>query len=381
MLENQIQPPTPATQHRFHFLDALRGIAAILVIPRHAPHAIGGKLATFNSFLAVDFFFCLSGFVIAFSYENRLLDSLTFRNFVVTRIIRLYPIAVAGTLLGAVSHTLDGSFLGHQVSPTLMIPLTTLLGLAVLPFPHNMLFPLDTPMWTLFLELSANFAYAALLKRSLLTNAVLCLIAAVSFGGLIGSALYFGSLDLGFFSGTIIGGIARVCFSFPVGVLLYRFYRYQTARPFFKAPAIIVSAALVSVLLLLLCSPLNWIKSIPTELSAIGILFPIIVYLGARIPVRGSVARLSAFLGTISYPVYLLHQPILRLLWRFDSKHVFSDQTIIIYFFTLMITVWMISRFYESPVRRLLTKIVRRREATTIKVAETCNLVATSTAP
>ena len=70
-------------RHRFHLLDALRGLAAMLVVTFHTPAQLKYFLNFPNSFLAVDFFFCLSGFVIAFSYEDRLKQSLSLRNFMV----------------------------------------------------------------------------------------------------------------------------------------------------------------------------------------------------------------------------------------------------------------------------------------------------------
>src|ERR1039458_3367376 len=77
---------------RFHLLDAMRGIAAILVVLYHIPSIFKHTLDFPNSILAVDFFFCLSGFVIAFSYEQRLRDHLNFRDFMVVRLTRLYPL-------------------------------------------------------------------------------------------------------------------------------------------------------------------------------------------------------------------------------------------------------------------------------------------------
>src|SRR3984957_8947338 len=51
---------TPPEHHRFHFLDALRGLAAVLVIMRHSPQCYAHSLVTENSFVAVDFFSVLA---------------------------------------------------------------------------------------------------------------------------------------------------------------------------------------------------------------------------------------------------------------------------------------------------------------------------------
>jgi peptidoglycan/LPS O-acetylase OafA/YrhL len=92
----------PSKNHRFLFLDALRGIAALLIVLYHAPKYLGRALPHYSAFLAVDLFFVLSGFVIAFSYENRLLRGLSFRSFVAARLVRLYPVYLLGTVVGFV---------------------------------------------------------------------------------------------------------------------------------------------------------------------------------------------------------------------------------------------------------------------------------------
>lgn len=83
----------------YHSLDALRGVAAIFVVFWHfgsflAPLAVG------SAYLAVDLFFLMSGFVIANAYQDRLSLSLGPVRFALLRLIRLYPLYLAGTLVG-----------------------------------------------------------------------------------------------------------------------------------------------------------------------------------------------------------------------------------------------------------------------------------------
>ena len=72
----------------FVTLDGLRGIAALAVVTRHAPYF---RNPFFESYLAVDFFFVLSGFVLAHAYGQRLRGNLSILDFVKIRIVRLYP--------------------------------------------------------------------------------------------------------------------------------------------------------------------------------------------------------------------------------------------------------------------------------------------------
>src|SRR3954453_14099780 len=76
----------------FHSLDAARGVAAIAVVVYHS-HLLFGAQWFQSGFLAVDFFFGLSGFVIAHAYGSRLTTGrMTTREFMRARFIRLYPL-------------------------------------------------------------------------------------------------------------------------------------------------------------------------------------------------------------------------------------------------------------------------------------------------
>lgn len=86
---------------RYATLDGLRGVAAGLVVCYHTHLFRGSAAITPHGYLAVDFFFMLSGFVIASAYQEKLEAGFTVADFVTQRVIRLYPVALAGILLGA----------------------------------------------------------------------------------------------------------------------------------------------------------------------------------------------------------------------------------------------------------------------------------------
>lgn len=68
-------PDLLKTKTHFEILDGLRGIAAVAVVIFHfMEFAIPDYTKNFiaHGYLAVDFFFCLSGFVIAYAYDNRI---------------------------------------------------------------------------------------------------------------------------------------------------------------------------------------------------------------------------------------------------------------------------------------------------------------------
>jgi peptidoglycan/LPS O-acetylase OafA/YrhL len=145
-------------RHHFATLDGLRGDAAIIVVTFHALHPFDHPLDSSPSLtphapLAVDFFFGLSGVVIGYAYLTRLLTVMSLREFAAARVIRLYPLLLAGTMIGALVFLAKSS--GHLGELFTVV----VLELALLPcslglgdgWPAGMA-PLDTPAWSLSFE-------------------------------------------------------------------------------------------------------------------------------------------------------------------------------------------------------------------------------------
>ena len=108
----------PDTKAHYDLLDGLRGVAALMVIWYHVfegyAFAGGGNIETLNhGYLAVDFFFILSGFVIGYAYDDRWGKSLTMKDFFKRRLIRLHPMVVMGAVLGAITFCIQGLSLIH----------------------------------------------------------------------------------------------------------------------------------------------------------------------------------------------------------------------------------------------------------------------------
>jgi len=92
-----------ASKPRYEILDGLRGVAAVLVVAYHLfeTYYHGGTSQPINhGYLAVDFFFVLSGFVIGYAYDDRW-DRMSTWGFVKRRLIRLHPMVIFGSLFGA----------------------------------------------------------------------------------------------------------------------------------------------------------------------------------------------------------------------------------------------------------------------------------------
>ena len=180
-------------------LDGLRGFAALLVVLYHMPPYVQRWFYFPNSFLAVDFFFCLSGFIIAYSYERRILNDMSLADFSVARLIRLYPLYFLGSTLGLFSALI----VTHAYSRNHLTPgeLLTTIALSFLLLPnlgdvwanHNV-FPLNGPAWSLFFELFANLGFWFMIRRRLANKVWLLGVAGTC---LVMLSLYKGSLRRG----------------------------------------------------------------------------------------------------------------------------------------------------------------------------------------
>jgi peptidoglycan/LPS O-acetylase OafA/YrhL len=360
---------TPAKNHRFLLLDALRGLAALFVVAFHFPKVMLASFAI-NGTLAVDFFFCLSGFVIAFSYENRLTKTLSFKDFVVARWIRLYPIYALGSIIGLFIRMIIQHLVFHSpeawLSWSLWVPLFTLAfflwptRLSFLNYSDN--YPLDNPAWSLFYEIFANLAYALLVKLRIARNAVLLCIVAGSLAVLVKVVVSGGTLDLGPRQAGFYLGFARVAFSFFFGILICRFYH---SRPKNTHAAwtqwllpVIITLALVGILY----APFYWMRTETFRLAVIVLCFPAMVYYGALVQLPHRFARFSAALGELSYPLYLLHAPFVLLmsarhLLQFAVTHTVIARCVTLCLIAIFAFVsWQIGEYVDLPIRRALTR-------------------------
>ncbi|TNM65081.1 acyltransferase family protein [Aliirhizobium smilacinae] len=298
------------TRDRFVLLDGLRGIAAIFIIQRHAEDLLGKALH--SSYLGVDLFFALSGFVLAHAYGASLSDGrISSFQFMKARLLRLYPLYAIALLL-VTAYYIRMYFAGLPVmADEYVIPNELLLafftGLLFLPSPITISFNaalfLVHPAWSLFNELVANLAYA--LRGARATPRQIGILIAVSAVLLVIAALQFDRLHAGFRRHEMYAGMARVFFSFSMGMLIYR-YRRKTPviRP---GQALICLALLIAVLAFPTPRDWRWIF----DLFVVFLVWPVLLYWASAIIPGRRTASVAIFLGTASYAVYVLHAPLL----------------------------------------------------------------------
>ncbi len=338
--------------HRFVFLDGLRGVAALAVVTMHFTQQHGHHTALFASAgLAVDLFFCLSGFVIAWSYYQRLADGMSFSSYLKKRLVRLYPMFMIGMAIGLLAFMIQLNDGSNRYSLSEFIQATVLNSFYLPYFVHgapgeiNGIFLANTPSWSLFFELLANIAFVFTIRLSKTTLITLTTVFGI---GLILSGIAFHTSP-GWSTTNFMGGFPRVGYTFMIGVLIFKFY---TSNGSPKANPL----AIMFVLAMLLLMPLsNWW----VYYWILGALFlmPLIVWLGSKIEIKQPLlSKVSVYLGWISYPIYCLHAPIMSLWESASPNPVHFYRGLLILFPLTLIVTHIIAKYIDEPARAWLSK-------------------------
>lgn len=362
------------TKPHYDLLDGLRGVAALMVIFYHVFEAFATSPIDqrFNhGYLAVDFFFILSGFVIGYAYDDRW-KTMTTKDFIKRRLIRLHPMVVLGAVLGVIAFCIQGceKWDGTQVSIS-MVMLALLINLFLIPAVpgsgpeirgNGERYPLNGPSWSLFFEYIGNIMYALFIRR-MSTKALTALVVLAGIG-LASFAIFnfsgAGHLGVGWTMEeyNLIGGFLRVLFSFSIGLLMSRVFKPIPVKGAFW----ICSLAIV----VLLSMPYVgngealWMNGIYDSVCAI-LIFPMLVYLGASGKTTDKhSARICKFLGDISYPLYMVHYPLIYLYFGWVKKEnlTFAEawpEALALVIGSIVLA-YISLKLYDEPVRRYLTK-------------------------
>jgi peptidoglycan/LPS O-acetylase OafA/YrhL len=360
------------TKNHYVVLDGLRGVASLTVVAFHLceTFSLGDQFAQVinHGYLAVDFFFLLSGFVIAYAYDDRW-ASMTQWEFYKRRLIRLQPMVIMGSVIGALLFYFQSSpeFSLVATTPGWKVLLVMLIGFTLIPVPVSLdirgwreMHPLNGPAWSLFYEYIANVLYAVGVRRfSNRVLGVLVLLAAVFLvqlavttprSGLIGGwSLDPQELHIGF---------ARMLFPFFAGVLLRRSGLSIPVRHSFA----ICSVLLVGLLALpRFGDPQHlWINGVYESICVI-IFFPLIVAMGAgEKQVEGTSIRIARFFGELSYPLYITHYPLIYVYTAWvgrDKVSVAQGAPVgALLFVTAIAIAYACLKLYDEPVRRWLSR-------------------------
>ncbi|GAB2564056.1 acyltransferase family protein [Spirosoma aerophilum] len=320
------------TKPHYQLLDGLRGVAALIVVVFHLTEPLARSHldnVVNHGYLAVDFFFLLSGFVIGYAYDDRW-DKLTIGSFLRRRVERLQPLVVLGMTLGAIGFYFADSTIWpliHTV-PLWKLIVVMLIGYTLIPIPLSMdirgwqeMHPLNSVGWSLFFEYIANLLYALGLRK--LSNKALAYFVALAGAVLLHFAVTSPAGDIA--GGWTLNaehmriGVIRTLFPFFAGLLLWR-----VSRPVSINKAFVWSSLLVAVVLFmprLGGAEHHWMNGL-YEAFCIIIVFPAVVYIGANGVVHTQMeAKICRFLGELSYPLYMTHYVLVYFYVAWVSNH------------------------------------------------------------
>ena len=379
------------TKPHYEILDGLRGATALMVVWYHVfegfAFAKGTGIDTFNhGHLGVDFFFMLSGFVISYAYDDRWQNNngkhLTLGNFFKRRLIRLHPMIIIGTIIGAITFFIQGGVKWDGTNtPISWVIIAMMMAMLFIPaWPgagydvrgNGEMYPLNGPAWSLFFEYIGNTMYALFIRHlSTKMLACLCIITGALWAWFgITNVSGYDMLGVGWTldGNNFYGGLLRMTFPFTLGILLARNFKPH------KVPGIFWIS--IAVLFGLFSVPyissegLAWADGLSLnalyEIMCIVLVFPFIVWLGASGSMSGNIlSKVCKFLGDLSYPLYIVHYPVMYLFYAWLIKNKFYNLgdtwlAVILVFAVNIILAFTCLKLWDEPVRRWLTKQLKQ---------------------
>lgn len=358
------QSNPPARQH-FDILDGLRGIAALAIVIFHFMEMAFPRqdFHLGHSYLAVDFFFCLSGFVIAYAYDERL-PSMGLKNFFIRRLIRLHPLVILGAALGLVTFIFDPFSTASQNYSLGAIALFFLTAGLLIPYPmmEERAFnvsSLNAPSWSLFWEYIANIAYALVLRK--FSIKMLTLLVIVSGVLLFSTSHQAGNLLGGWSGETFWQGGARLTFSFSLGLLIYRLGWTIKNKLGFPILALLLLATLMV--------PCHESTDRIVDPLICCVAFPLLIMLGAGATTSKWTQSLCKLSGELSYPIYMTHYAVIWVFygWITQEKPT-PDEILTVTAIGVPVMIafayfWL--KIFDAPIRRALTRMHLKNAAST----------------
>lgn len=364
---------------RYDILDGLRGVAALMVLLYHVFNDAKSFYVWpapvnefYHSFLGVDFFFILSGFVMGYAYDRQWNNHMTLGSFIRRRLIRLHPMVIMDVLLGVVAFLIQGCTRWDGTVVTLQaLMLSTLLALFLIPSPtpldvrgNTEAFPLNGPHWSLFFEYIGSLLYGLLLHR--LPTKWLCVWVACSI--LFITAYAFLNEDGGIAYGwssepmNLLGGALRMLYAYPMGLLMARMFREHSPEPLRGHIFLLSSLVLVVTLGMPSLGMLDDADTI-YQLVCLLFVFPAIIWYAARGTVSGWRQKIVSFLGRLSYPLYAIHFPLIYLYITWVGRDGHPYEGYIQPWFPALVTLaaslliaTITLLLYDEPLRKWLSK-------------------------
>jgi len=390
---------------RYETLDGLRGVAALMVIFFHCFETyiprIGTQIVN-HGFLAVDFFFVLSGFVIGYAYDDRW-GKMTTWGFFKRRLVRLHPLVIAGTVIGA-SLFFFGEYAGFPListCPGWKFALCFIMGLLMIPAGKGLDIrgwsetnSFNGPNWSLTFEYIGNILYAFLFRRlPTIALILLCALSAVftldlTLGWDIFGLFPFKEITLPDGTVTVSGGpqwgvvggwsldaqqiyigFSRLLYPFLCGLIISRILSGRITQSNPSGSPITLSGGFwwaAIILILVFSIPCiggkEGVANGLYQALCILLVFPLVVLIGAGGKTTNPICvRICKFLGELSYPLYITHFPVMymQMAWVGNHpdaplwQHIMLNVGVMIF---SIILAWTVYKAYDLPVRKWLTE-------------------------
>ena len=345
-------------------LTALRGVAALAVVAQHFSATAQGLTRTTipslvpHGYMAVDFFFVLSGFIMCYTYADAFLARRprAYRDFLGRRVARVIPLHVCVILLillaGALSQAIAGIdiFLPPALTPSdVAAHLTLLSGLGLGA-------AINGPSWSISTELVAYLLFPVLMLGVFHRRAPIAAVSAAAACGVV-VALAAQLPRFGLAYDAPPGSVLRCVSEFTLGMCAYRTYQHPPLRAFLAGNLATTALALASVAALLL----------RIDLLAALLFPPLVVAFAANTgtPARWMGSRVPYFLGVVSYSIYLIHNPLRAVVLLAAQTLLPSDAGPVVALLVAAVgTVavipfaWVAYRWIEVPGRDLVRRVL-----------------------
>ena len=361
-----------AAVDRYYVLDGFRGIAALIVVLYHYVGPVDYPFLA-NSYLALDMFFVLSGFVIYHSYANRLRKGMSAGTYINQRFARLGPTVAIGVLFGAVATLASYNATGQDVDSVkfalvhaghlLFIP-----GLVDYNVPATgiyELFPSNGPLWSIFFEFVASVCFVwfvRMRRRSLLVGSLasflILLIGAYYVTLTTGRALTPG---VGFAPEHFLLGFPRVFASFLAGMAIYALTQ-EAPKAFFRSlpvtNSLVAAFAIYGAMLAMLFFPFHMSGVYP--FFGVAVLCPLLITVGARIrPEVRWFNWVSDYLGQVSFPLYCIHVPVFLLVKTYLADAPWKIQVLLSLGAAFGLSVLILALIESMRVRQNVSKLLK----------------------
>lgn len=370
------------SKQRYEILDGLRGVAALMVIIFHffELYSFGNpsKQIINHGYLAVDFFYVLSGFVLGYAYDDRW-DKMSYWDFYKRRLIRLHPMVIAGSLLGMCYFFLGECINSPNIESVnpLYFFLTIIMSILMIPCPAQMDIrgwgetnSFNGPNWTLTYEYIVNILYSLIFRRlHTIIIGILTLASALLLVNLTCNFDIFNVMNeresnkytvIGGWSLTsceLCVGFTRLFYPYFAGYLVYRL-KLKIRIPY---SFIICSIILIT----FLSMPRLEKEGYPIfngiyEAIVIILIFPLVIIIGAGDTTKNEIlTKICKFIGELSYPIYITHYPIIYMNSAWTSFHMkdslFNKIMLSIgSFFIMVFNAYSFIELYDKPVRKWL---------------------------